>query len=52
MAKTKCQESFEAETADWGLSFEVDETGTYIDFQTGVVFGAFSLGWESALKDL
>jgi len=45
--KTPCQESFEVETSDWGLNFERDEAGCYVEYQTGIMFGAFRLGWES-----
>jgi hypothetical protein len=45
--KTDCQEYFELVTSDWGLEYDRDENGCYSDYQTGVVFGSFELGWIS-----
>lgn len=48
--RTKCQQAFEVETLTWGLDYEMDENGCYTDWNTGVVFGSFQLGWEAALR--
>jgi len=49
--KTECQQSFELETLTWGLSFDRDEGGVYTDYQTGIVFGTFMLGWFAAMNN-
>lgn len=48
--KTEVQEAFENSTKDWGLEYDMDENGKYIEFQTGSAFGIYELGWIDARK--
>jgi len=49
--KTECQQSFELETLTWGLLFDRDEDGNYSEYNTGIVFGTFQLGWDAAMQN-
>lgn len=39
-----CRNAFERECADWGLDFSYKDDH-YTDFNTGVMYGVFMLGW-------
>ncbi len=49
--KTECQLAFELETITWRLEYDRRESGSYDDYETGIMFGAFSLGWDAALRN-
>lgn len=45
----EAQAAFEKEAADWGLDFErhPDKEDQYLEFETGLTFGSFLLGWQA-----
>jgi hypothetical protein len=49
--KTRAQESFELQTLTRGLDYSRNELGSYSDFNTGIVYGSFYLGWVAGWCD-
>lgn len=46
--KDPIKEAFEKACADWDFDFTPSENGDgYEDYNTGIMFGMFLIGWES-----
>ena len=52
MKREEMMSIFENACADWGLDFDKDASGPngiiYTDYETGVMFGIFNKGFETA----
>ena len=48
MITEDCRKAFEEECASWGLDFTSWNGKYYDDYDTGLAFGTFKLGWEAA----
>lgn len=44
-----CRTAFERECVDWGFDFTY--TDHYTDYNTGIMYGMFSLGWDAGRSE-